>query len=497
MRLTASDLITLHRPSPCELRIFLRHNGEPQEPPSEYDKVLRQLGMRHEGDHLQSLGEYLDCRRPDYGESIAVTAQAVRDRVPIIYQPALAATANLNGIEAQIIGIPDFLILDGNGYLIRDAKMARRINEDDHPEILLQVQLYGWLFEQTFGAQPRGLQVLNGMGDLVSVPSDRGAAALDALAKIVGLKQLTAEPYEPVGHTKCSGCAFEPRCWKAAEERQDPALLVDVDQGLARQLHSDGIHTVADLLQNHTEESLSELKRPRGTKMARVGAAAGRILMYAEALNSKSERVLAVPAIPADPNFVMFDLEGLPPHLDELDKIYLWGAQVFGTDPGEYLPAVAGFGQDGDREGWEMFLENCSTTFDKHGDIRFVHWSAYEKTNIRKYVQRYGDPDGVAARVETNLLDLFPITKSSLILPVPSYGLKTIEQYVGFKRTQDEYGGEWSMAKFIEATETQDEAKRNELMGEIIRYNEEDLQATWAVLQWLRSKRPAGRSAAP
>jgi len=33
----------------------------------------------------------------------------------------------------------------------------------------------------------------------------------------------------------------------------------------------------------------------------------------------------------------MFDLEGLPPFLDELDRIYLWGVQVFGESPSEYL----------------------------------------------------------------------------------------------------------------------------------------------------------------
>ena len=46
------------------------------------------------------------------------------------------------------------------------------------------------------------------------------------------------------------------------------------------------------------------------------------------------------------------------------------------------------------------------------------------------------------------------------------------------------------MAMFIEAVETSDEAKRNELMGEILKYNSEDLEATWAVFQWLRSKTP-------
>ncbi len=32
-----------------------------------------------------------------------------------------------------------------------------------------------------------------------------------------------------------------------------------------------------------------------------------------------------------------------------------------------------------------------------------------------------------------------------------------MNEYIGFQRTQDECGGEWSMAKYIEATETEDE----------------------------------------
>jgi predicted RecB family nuclease len=104
------------------------------------------------------------------------------------------------------------------------------------------------------------------------------------------------------------------------------------------------------------------------------------------------------------------------------------------------------------------------------------------------YVKRYGDPAGIAARVLRNLLDLLPITKASVILPLPSYSLKVVEEYVGFKRTQDEYGGSWAMAKFILATETDDEAQRDSLMAEILKYNEEDLGATWAVFDWLRKK---------
>jgi uncharacterized protein len=188
-------------------------------------------------------------------------------------------------------------------------------------------------------------------------------------------------------------------------------------------------------------------------------------------------------------NYVMFDLEGLPPQLDELDKIYLWGAQVFGTDPSEFLPAVAPFGPKGDEKGWKRFLSNAATIFDKYGDILFVHWHHYERTKLDTYVKRYGDPNGVAARIRSNLLDLLPITRKSIALPLPSYSLKVVEKYIGFKRSLDEYGGNWAMAQYIEAVETGDDAKRQAIMDKILTYNKEDLEATWAVFEWLVSKR--------
>jgi predicted RecB family nuclease len=46
------------------------------------------------------------------------------------------------------------------------------------------------------------------------------------------------------------------------------------------------------------------------------------------------------------------------------------------------------------------------------------------------------------------------------------------------------------MATFVEATETNDEIKREQLMNEILKYNEEDLEAMWMVFQWLRTKTP-------
>ena len=492
MRMTASDFVSYHRPTRCDLRVFLRHHREEEVAPGPYDEVLRRLGLRHEKNHLATLGAFANVSDASLHEQAKKTADAIAKRVPILYQPAFLANTVLGGIEVEIVGVPDFLILDGDGYLIRDSKMARRIDEDNHPEILLQVQLYGWLFEKSCGAAPKGLQVHSGTGEIVAIHYDGGKSALQELERLLALKQLTAEPYEPVGWSKCLGCGFTDRCWSRAEKNADVALVYCVDQSLARTLHSQGIRTRKELLASFDAASLSELKRPYGNRQQRVGKTAERILKFADAMERKQETVLAAPIIPSHKNYAMFDLEGMPPHLDELDRIYLWGAQVFGENPSKFMFALSGFGVDGDKECWLGFLATAKQIFETYGDIPFVHWAPYEQTYLRRYVERFGDAEGIARRVEGNLLDLLTVTRDSLVLPLPSFSLKVVEDYVGFERKEAEYGGAWAMATFIEATETSDEEMRKELMDKIVAYNREDLEATWAVFLWLRGKGAGG-----
>ena len=248
------------------------------------------------------------------------------------------------------------------------------------------------------------------------------------------------------------------------------SLVMEVDQGLARELNAAGVKSATQLLASFDVQRLSGFTRPWGDRQQRVGKKAEKILVYADVLISGNERMLGAIAIPAHDNYVMFDLEGMPPQLDDLEKIYLWGMQVYGKRPSAFMGVTAGFGPNGDQEGWAAFLDAAQNLFADYGDIPFVHWHHYEKTHINQYIARYGDPDGTAARVLRNLLDLLPVTKNAIALPLPSYSLKVVEEYVGYKRTQDEYGGTWAMAQFILATETADEAERNARMAEILKY---------------------------
>lgn len=296
--LTASDFHTYHQPEKCESRVYLKAIDAQGAGPSAYAEVLKRLGLQFEQQHLDTFPSCLDLRGKTRSERESETRVAVNRNESVIYQPALRAVHRIGTIEVEIVGDPDFLICEEGGYTIRDVKLARRINETDHPEILRQLELYGWLFQQTFGMAPSKIEIYTGKNERIRVDYDGGSQALTELEKILGIKNLSETPYSPVGWSKCNPCTFKTVCWETAEKNRDVALVYGVDQGPARALRAQGVLSFDQLLTKFDVNTLSEFKRPRGEKMQRVGKSAENILHMARSMVSGQEIMLDSPDLP-------------------------------------------------------------------------------------------------------------------------------------------------------------------------------------------------------
>jgi predicted RecB family nuclease len=459
---------------------------------SEMDELIKEEGKRHEAEHLASFPGCRDLSEGSQADRAQRTKDAVTGGSEVISQGVLRAA--FPGSSDIVTGIPDLMIKEGDSYIIRDCKLSRSMTEGTHPETLRQLQTYGWLFETVFQKPPAALEAYLGTRTVERIPYGGQDAALRELTRLRQLSLLPVEPYSPVGWSKCSACAYFSRCWEAAEKSHDVSLVYKLDQAAALELRRQGVETYDELLRTYTVETLAALSRPHGVHMRRVGSVAERILQGAQAL-ATGRVVRAAPLeLPDTPVMVMFDLEGVPPQYEDQEKVYLWGLQAFRLGPGTpspagpYDPAVAGFGAEGDREGWESFLSKAEGIFARYGDAAFVHWASYEKSRLTSYIERHGDPHGVAARVKAACFDLLTAVQKAFALPLPSYGLKAVERLAGFTRTMEEYGGDWSIVQYLKASRSDDEALRRKVMETILRYNEEDLQATWAVLLWARAQ---------
>jgi hypothetical protein len=111
--------------------------------------------------HLATFDKVLDLSAGAFQERGGATLEAIRRQTPIIYRALFRVTAPLAGHDCEIVGAPDFLIECESAYIVRDAKLARRIDQS-HPEILWQLRLYGWLYSQAVGQSVARLEVCPG-----------------------------------------------------------------------------------------------------------------------------------------------------------------------------------------------------------------------------------------------------------------------------------------------------------------------------------------------
>lgn len=123
-------------------------------PLSPYTEVLRNLGLRHERAHLESFSTVTDLSPFDLQERERKALEAIAKRDSVIYQGVLRAQMTVGQTTVEVIGQPDFLIRDGSTYKIRDSKMSRRINERDHPEILLQMGFMDGCIKRHWASYP-------------------------------------------------------------------------------------------------------------------------------------------------------------------------------------------------------------------------------------------------------------------------------------------------------------------------------------------------------
>jgi predicted RecB family nuclease len=198
MHFRASSPYDYYRPSKCERRVALRHRGVKESPRTEFDDLLARLGGSHETAHLDTLSGVTNLASLDPESQERETLAAIRAGVPAIYQARFRVSLDLDGESGDLVGLPDFLVRDGDGYIIRDSKLARSVG-GRHPEIALQLQLYGWLYERVVGKPPTQLQVHSGSGELINVPYDGGKAALEFLRQLRrkrGWVRTASSPFE-------------------------------------------------------------------------------------------------------------------------------------------------------------------------------------------------------------------------------------------------------------------------------------------------------------
>jgi len=479
----------LFQPNYCERRVWLSTNKPDLAiPDTDFIQMIQEKGVVAEEAHVKTIGPVETPEYPQFEFPIGFeeTCKMIKSKVLVIYQGVLISN------NKQWMAVPDLLIFDKKTkkYILRDVKLARNLAA--HPEIDLGMGLCRIIAEDVLGYQPV-IEVAKGDGEVLSpylVPErDEVLGCIELIEK---LRTLPKEPMEMAGWSKCNSCEFFDHCWNEAWEGRYICTISGIEQGMSKALWSKKIKTWEILVKKAND--IADVTFQRGSQTQRIGdTRADKIIRQARCLSKNKHEKIATIMLPngytpGDRPIVIFDVENNMPAFEELDlpvDVYLWGLMVVTSKKMNQQLVIAPKGKNGDRKGWQLFLGAMTEIFNKYGDIPIIHFSAHEKTKVSNYIANYGDTKSVGQRVLNNLWDLYRATLTSVVLPVPSYGLKQVEAFVGFKRSQEEYGGSWSIVRYNQYLEASTLIEANAILKEIKTYNGEDLMATYEVFKWV------------
>jgi len=455
---------------------------------TDFIEMVQEKGLAVEKAHVQTVGP---IQEPEYEEGdipsgFQDTLRMIGSKIPIIYQGVLISK------DGQFSAIPDLIIFDPeiNKYKIQEIKLATNIT--NHPEIELGVGLSKFVAEEILGYSTIA-EIITGDGALIS-PFDVPDKSIVVIAanKIIELEALEIEPIEPVGWSKCKDCQYGDYCYGKAWDNRSICTISGIEKGMVWALWEDGVDNWDQIIELDVDK-LYGMQFQRGSQIQKIGPTrGGKILRQTKCLvdgsfDKKTDIILPAGYQKGDRPLVIFDIENTVFDEVEFDiDVYMWGLITILPDGTyEQNTVIAPPGDRGDVEGWTQFLETMDGIFEKFGDIPIIHFSSHEVTKINNYIAMYGDKNNIGDRVKNNMWDLYRCVLDTVVLPVPSYGLKHIEKYVGFERNQEEYGGSWSIVKYNEYVEAPDVETADKILNEIKTYNTEDLLATYAVYKWL------------
>ena len=142
---------------------------------------------------------------------------------------------------------------------------------------------------------------------------------------------------------------------------------------------------------------------------------------------------------------------------------------------------------------WNALKSEVTKAESAGKSIGIFHYSKHEQSWFRKFARRHAAVPGTPSLQEVEdfmaryFVDLMEYSKL-VALPATGYGIKKLAPLAGFKWQVDDPGGAESLLKYREAIdETLTEAERDANREWLRSYNIDDVKATFAVREYLRT----------
>lgn len=462
------------------------------DPEAEEDRIVADLGLRHEEEHvagLKAAGQDVE-EVPRAANAFEQTRRALAAGRGVVVQGALRCLP-FEGYADFLERVPGSSALGDYHYEVADTKLAA----SEKPSYLLQLCAYAEMLEAVQGRRPEHVHVILRGGvrrtfrtdDFFYVYRRVKDAFLGAMASWREAGRPEPDPGGDWGRWKTEA-------QRRLEAADSLALVAGVRVEQIRKLRAAGIETTAALAKTKVGRvrgiGIEVYDRLREQARLQIESRGRDVPLWrvVPPLTEEPRRGLAL-LPPPSPGDVYFDMEGYP--LVDGGLEYLFGASTAGQGEADYIDW---WGHDvaGERRAFEGFVRWVTARRRQDPSMHVYHYAAYERSALRRLMGRHGVcEDEVDSLLRDDVLvDVYAVVRQGLRAGTSSYSIKALEVLYGRRRaTEVRTGGESIVAyhRWMESVEPREPAGSPLLAG-IRAYNREDCLSTRDLVDWLRER---------
>lgn len=344
-------------------------------------------------------------------------------------------------------------------YVAIDIKRSRHMKD----EYCVQGSFYAEVLRYIQGIKPKQGYVMRPDGGVEAYILDDFAtkfrAALD------GIERILEGVNEP--HFLTSDCKQSPwfdECKRETMTTDHLSRMNRIWRTEVKALEEAGIMTVASLAAQNADLLTRHV---HGVTQERLQF----LILGAKALLSNEPVILRRVDFPDDDNALVVDIEADPLR----DLHYLFGVLDVHRGGDEFHTFLAKK-VDEEKAAWDAFVEFMQS----RPGIPVYHYGWYEQDVFKLMAQRHGAPEGFVEDLAERSVDVLERLREAVIFPLSFYSLKDIAQYLGFRWRHEDAGGLNSVLWYEDWLVNGNQ----EMLDDVLRYNEDDVRATWLVRQW-------------
>ncbi len=308
---------------------------------------------------------------------------------------------------------------------------------------------------------------------------------IEALNKLNANLKETEIPPLTSDRRKCTLCSWRSLCNHEASIQGDLSEVSGIGPRRKQILHEIGIHNLQALANTNPIDLRNKLQQ-YGEQHSEI--AKQLVAQASTQKNGSSERFNRHPAFPElknAPGILIYDIESDPDARDDFlhgfihlnhNKNGIWE-----LNKAKYHPMLA-LSEHGKYACWRRLKQKLML----YKDWPIMHYGETEAINLLRLAKLQGANEEELINLRNRLIDVHARLKDLWRLPVNSYSLKTVANWVGFQWQQQGVDGARALLWWRQWQRSGHRTKSNiNALRLLFQYNQDDCLATWAVAAWL------------